>query len=368
MLRRATYPEVWHRKGYPESPSVPALIGEVIHKSLERVIDALAQQGCADSDSPCGFDVMKDLGGFTELISSSIEARVATLEGNPRMHDRLAALRDALLMRVPYMRQRLQSTVAMTAMIPLIEDASVSRLYDPGIGLTEGSHPEVELVAPQLRWVGRADLLTIRPPDCVITDYKTGSRDDDHVDQVRIYALLWFRDANLNPSGSLATQLVLRYPTGDRAVQPPDAMELIALEAELIERTERSSFELSKRPPAARPAEETCRGCQVRQLCPEYWEFLDTNRTLTRHDADAPQFGDVEVKVLSRHGARSWLVECKHGPGSDGNAILRTTSESTTFPIGPRQRILNAAIGRDENDTTLVLTQTSASEVFQLDA
>jgi hypothetical protein len=73
------------------------------------------------------------------------------------------------------------------------------------------------------------------------------------------------------------------------------------------------------------------------------------------------------VKVLHRHGPRSWLVECDRWLGSGATAILRTTLESTTFPVGGRRRVLNAAIGRDDDAGLVVLTETSASEVFQLD-
>ncbi len=369
MLRRATYPQLWDRNGYPESPSIPSLVGEVVHKSLERVIEALAAGGCETADAPCGFEVMKGLGGYTSLIASSIEQRMATLEGNPRVKDHVGNLRQALLLRLPDMRQRVQSVVSMTEMLPRSPDAAPATMQlDARSPLTEGSYAEVQLDVPGLGWTGRADLVTIRRSGCEIMDYKTGSREDDHPNQLRTYALLWNRDAKLNPSGSRAVRLTLRYPSGDEEVPAPGEADLLALEHDLVKRTETSAIELAKRPPPARPAAETCKGCPVRHLCSEYWDFMES-RPLAKEEGSSPAFGDVEVEILSRHGSRSWVVSYRRGPGSGGTAILRTMSESTVFSVYARQRILNAVIGIDEeNPNTLVLTQTSLTEIFALNA
>jgi CRISPR/Cas system-associated exonuclease Cas4 (RecB family) len=368
MLRRATYPQIWDRRGYPESPSIPSLEGAVIHESLERVIEALAERGCEASDADCGFEVMKSLGGFTSIVASLIEHRMAALETNPRVRDRVGSLRQALLLRLPDMRQRVQSVVAMTEILPrssgTAEQQVPSETRSP---LPEGSYAEVQLDVPELELTGRADLVTIRSSGVEIMDYKTGSREDDHQKQLRTYALLWNRDAKLNPSGSRANRLTLRYPSGDEVVAAPSENELLLLEYDIRERTKRSAIELAKRPPPARPAAETCKGCSVRHLCPEYWDYLEIGGQAIVEHASELQFGDVEMKVLRRHGPRSWLVECERGVRRGVTAILRTTSESTTFPLRARQRVLNAAIGRDDDSGLVVLTQTSMSEVFQLE-
>jgi hypothetical protein len=370
MLRRASYPQVWGRNGYPESPSIPSLEGEVIHKSLERVIEALAERGCEAADAPCGFEVMKSLGGFTSIIASSIEHRMATLEGNPRVRDHVGSLRQTLLLHLPEMRQRVQSVVAMMEMLPRSSDTAEPQIPSENDSpLPEGSYPEVQLDVPEFGWTGRADLVTIRSSGVEIMDYKTGSREDDHQNQLRTYALLWNRDAKLNPSGSRASRLTLRYPSGDEEVPAPSEAELLIIEGDILERTKRGAIELAKRPPPAQPAAETCKGCPVRHLCPEYWDFLEKGGQAISTATSELQFGDVEVQVQSRHGARSWLVDCKRGIGSGRTAILRTSMESTTFQRQSWQRILNAAIGIDANNAgTLVLTQTSVTEFFPLEA
>jgi len=366
MLRRASYPDIWTKRGYPELPTLPALVGDVIHRALELVIDALARRGCETANAPCAVQTMQELGGYTAVVSSAAESRLAVLEGNPRVQARVATLRQALDQRRPDMRRRVQAVISMTEMRP-IDSEAVSADHVPGarVPLADGSHTEVELRAPVLGWMGRADLLTVLPTGCEITDYKTGSPDNDYVEQLQTYALLWSRDSDLNPSAQLASHLVLRFPSGDQVVPTPDAGKLRSIENDLTDRTTRAELELRKRPPAARPAVETCKGCSVRHLCSEYWGFLDHGGAAIDHQGEG-QFGDVELKVIERHGARSWQVQVVHGSQALGAVVLRTPSESVTFDIGSHQRILNAALGVDDDSNSPILTMTSASEAFEL--
>jgi hypothetical protein len=37
-LRRASYPKIWDKPGYPDMPSLPSLIGDVTHDALEKIL------------------------------------------------------------------------------------------------------------------------------------------------------------------------------------------------------------------------------------------------------------------------------------------------------------------------------------------
>jgi CRISPR/Cas system-associated exonuclease Cas4 (RecB family) len=122
--------------------------------------------------------------------------------------------------------------------------------------------------------MGRADLVTLGAESVEIVDYKTGAPHPSHADQLRIYALLWYRDADLNPSGKRVSRLSIAYPTDDVTVEPPAPDELAELESQLQLRTSAVRDSLSGRPPEARPSTELCATCPVRHLCEEYWDFL----------------------------------------------------------------------------------------------
>lgn len=39
MLRRASFPAVWDRHGYPEVPYLASLRGDVVHRALEQIVE-----------------------------------------------------------------------------------------------------------------------------------------------------------------------------------------------------------------------------------------------------------------------------------------------------------------------------------------
>ena len=235
--------------------------------------------------------------------------------------------------------------------------------------LGHGSHPEVMLRAQTMRWSGRADLLTCAPGATEIVDYKTGAPDDSHVEQLRIYALLWFRDRQVNPAARIASRLVVAYPVEDVVVEAPSEEELSSLEAELVTRTEAVRAHLGRRPPEARPAEALCATCPVRQLCGEYWALLGQVELLAAAKSTAePLWGDLEMVVDARNGPRSWWASVASGAsrGQSNRVMLRTATESPPFGPDTSIRVVNGAIIRDEEVDVPIVTLTAYSEVFVL--
>jgi hypothetical protein len=312
------------------------------------------------------------MGGYTAVVAEAVDRTMTNLKENPRLQDELAAYRTALRLKLPEMREKVQAIVSRTGVQQLFPKAiDPERARATGQGLPRGSYPELELRAPNIKWAGRADLLTLGPDYCEIIDYKTGSPEDEHKEQIRIYSLLWARDQELNPGAGGATRLILRYSAADVMVQPPDAVGLRALETLLADRTKAARQAASERPPNARPDAEICDGCPVRQMCPEYWNFLDGRQVLTfSPSTPGVAFSDVEVRIEGRNGPRSWMVQvtCGKALKQSKRAILRAPSESVTFPIGRSIRILNVAVGGEDQTDLVTLTITSNSEVFLVDS
>jgi ATP-dependent exoDNAse (exonuclease V) beta subunit len=150
------------------------------------------------------------MGGYTSVISNIVDRRLQALIDNPRAKDRIEALTTAIRARVPEMRQRVQAVLSRgelqpmqrASITPAIPDAGFHAAGGPGprTQLEPGSHPEVTLRAESTRWLGRADLLTLTGDSAELVDYKTGAPDTSHAEQLRIYALVWYRDQALNPS------------------------------------------------------------------------------------------------------------------------------------------------------------------------
>jgi PD-(D/E)XK nuclease superfamily len=133
----------------------------------------------------------------------------------------------------------------------------------------------------------------------VVTDFKTGSPDPSHIEQLHFYAVLWWLKYGEFPEG-----LELRYPGSVIPVPVPSPSEInsqiASLQAELF--AMQAEFETGN--PPARPSVEHCRYCPVRQLCNDYWRSPETTElrllaAATTLDGSSPAaFGDVELVEL----------------------------------------------------------------------
>jgi hypothetical protein len=360
MLSRATYPGLWNRRGYPPQPGITALAGNIVHAAVETVLKALSAHGCGSSADPAAVAVLKGLGGYTGLVEHGIATALDVLADNPRAAGKTAALDAALRVKVPEMRQRVQSIITRAPVSLGGEDHGAASLGSRR-PLPAGSYPEADLQATDLRLAGRADLLTVTADGCVITDYKTGTADPRHAEQVRLYALIWSRDTSLNPGGLPARRLVLSYPSHDEDIEPPTADELEALAAATTEQTTTADSALRQRPPPARPSAANCTLCGVRQLCSDYWAFLAHRPGGVSQSQD---WFDFEGTAIRQNGSRSWLLADQ----ADGSQLLlRTLTEKVPFSAGDKIRVLRLRRGGGPESPVPAATMTQVSEIFVMD-
>jgi RecB family exonuclease len=358
MLSRATYTDLWAGWGYPPRPPLPALVGDIVHAVLELLVHQIRDAGRTSLADPGVVAVLKELGGYTRLVEDGIERRLVDLADNPRMMARIDPLRTALRARVPDMRQRIQALVARTSILlsPPTEDVAGGGTSN---WLAPGAHPEVQIRAPELRLGGRVDLLVVDDEGCEITDYKTGAADDHHADQLRLYSLIWSRDAEHNPHSLPTRRLTLSYPTHDVEIAPLDDRALDALALTTADAIEAAEAALAERPPPAFPQPDICGFCGVRQLCDDYWMARPNPTDGQNHGSE---WFDFEGTVVEQNGSRSWLLATTGEPV----LLLRTPSEAVPFGIGDHLRLLSLRREEDDEASLPVAVLTSASEVFSL--
>lgn len=372
-LSAADYPHVWEKCGYPRRPQISALEGTVVHLALEKISHALAKHGCHSLIEERAFSALKELGGYTVIIAECIDCALRPYEGNPRATPILDGARQQLTPRAPKFRthiQRLLSRIRLVSRDGVALDAPAHGIEGSMHQLPHGSHAEVELQVPELGWHGVADLLTLTSSFCEIRDFKTGVSKPQHEFQLRLYALLWARDRNLNPSGRLADRLVLSYDESDVEVPVPREDELRFLEDEIRRRTAVVLSDLRLDPPDARPSQESCPYCSVRQLCEEYWKW----HVRQEKGGEFPegQFADLQVKISARHGPTSWdgIVESSSTINVGLPILLRTSNVPFDLRPGQRVRILNIHVDVSmeeciENEPTqVVATMGINTEMF----
>jgi hypothetical protein len=311
-LRYARYTSLWNRNGYPDKPSIAAAAGTVVHITVAKIATSLARAGCTSVSDPRFCGILKTLGGYSTVIGNAITFLVTGLADNPRFQPISESFAASLQKRIPHLRENVQlqltrlewaahSPAAPTA----ANDSAKSKVRYP---LTPGSHFEVELRDPTLKWKGVADLVELDGSSCAITDFKNGAASDDHLFQLRIYALLWLRDPELNPHATPVGKLTVSYPTENRdgAFSQPDQS---SLRSALQSRTQAVREAITG--PTSKPilSGDVCPHCDVRQLCSEYW-------SVARPTVQAPtslhnRFDDVELVLTTKKGESTWLADAR---------------------------------------------------------
>lgn len=370
VLSRARYPDIWDRYGYPDTPHPAALLGDVIHRALEVIVDALGASGCATTDSSEAVGVLRGLGGLSAVLRESIELKIDDLGSNPRIAAEVPEnLRQALTDQLGVAANRVQlflsrGTLPAWAVEGNDDDAEGEspaggrggqRRRNP---ISTGAHPEVDVVADALRLWGRIDLLTADAADVTITDFKTGQEDPSHDDQARLYALLWDLDRQTNPERRRATALIVSYPARDRAVPAPDESALRTLESSLAARIADADAAAASTDPRPLPSPDTCAFCRVRHLCGDYWEEIVPPPT----SVPARQWFDIEGTVVCQNGVKSWVVESEQG---GDEVLVRTPSPSSTLPVGQRIRVLGVRkVENPDNPELVIAALGSRSETY----
>jgi hypothetical protein len=364
-LGAAEYPGVWSGRGYPLRPQLNALAGKVVHICLELITRELVRAACSSVEHSKATEVMRTLGGYTKVIHNSIDRVLGRLTQNPRAAPIVENAARVLRAQASELRTRAQ-TILSRVRLPALPGAaaeSSGTMHRGALGV--GAYPEIELRARGIGWKGKADLLILSGDVCEISDFKTGTHDDYHRFQIRVYALLWSADVELNPTKRHADRLVLRYGGGDVEIPAPTAAELQDLERELVVRRDAARRAVSGPRPEARPTLDNCRFCGVRQLCREYWETA-TQRALAPEHTN-PRFTDVELTVTGRHGPSSWdaVVQVARDVATGKPAVLRTKG-NLEFQPGQHLRVLDAAIATEVEDDSqpAIITLGTLTEAY----
>jgi len=367
-LGAAEYPDIWSGRGYPPKLQAAALAGSVVHLALELLTKQLTGAGVPSLNDPSATQVLRELGGYTRVVEDCVERILERFSDNPRALPLMEHAQRTLRGQVPMLRARVQSMLARLRLpkwVPPVPIPSAMKAVGPitRSPLANGTYPELEVRARNVGWKGKVDLLVLSNDTCEVTDFKTGAADEAHKFQIRVYAALWRLDDELNPLGRIVDRLILAYEIQDVDVPPPSQQEIEDLARDLLARRKASELTLAARPPAARPDAETCRYCGVRQLCDEYW--AGTTQALTEDG----RFGDIELKIVGRHGATSWdavVMRARNLPAKMP-ALLRLQRHDN-FELGMRVRILDAALACDPEDSAApaIVTLSAWSEAYRV--
>jgi hypothetical protein len=226
--------------------------------------------------------------------------------------------------------------------------------------LRPGTSFEIELREPEMKWKGRVDAITLFNDSCSISDLKTGEPSESHIEQLRVYSVLWDGDRDLNPDRLPVSGLKIFYGSSVIYLDLPTKETLAEWRSAIVDRTERAEQELAVSPPPARPSPENCSGCQVKLLCDEYWK-------LRAQGLEEP-FQDLELNLLSKRGDFGWVAQDTRN-GAASRELLFTRPDGRVpywdeLTPGVRIRLTDAHYTDREGETPLVLPTTFSEVVL----
>jgi len=370
-LQRKDFPEVWDGRGYPPRTSLPILKGRIIHRSVEAILNAL--RGREPTTPPEA--VLKRMGGYSAVVKEEIKGVLKEkVAANPRMEEQANDLESDLRESAGNLRAKVQRHITRLDKIPTPtretahnRDEAEAKKHDSGRRrpLPKGVHAEQWVQAQSIGWGGYIDLLSLDNDHCEISDIKTGERKESHADQVRLYALFWWLDNELNPEGRVADTLRLRYPSETIEVPAPDEAELQRLQQQVKKRGNKVRALIDESPPPARPERERCRWCEVRHLCEEYWSD-ETQARLA--DEGSPDFADAELRLTHSAGPGVWYAQIlSNGHWRQGeDVIFNARNVPDRFQNLDEIRILGAQVLEGPERDRVGLRETRRSEVFLL--
>jgi PD-(D/E)XK nuclease superfamily len=372
-LSNARYAHLSATYGYPECANFAALRGWVVHRALSEVTGALVANGCGGISDARAITVLRELGGFTAVITRAIDAAMARTTGNFRMQAQAASVNLKFIRELPILREKLQLLLSQVRWASIRQKNLNSRpaaVQKNGLG--PGVYHEMPLRARTLGWRGIADLVEVSNTHVTITEFKTGSHKEDHNHQLHTYSVLWRLDEQINPSGRVADRLQLSYPGKTISVSPLNFDEVQVLEAELFAKAARARADCTQSPPKANLGHNTCPLCPVRQLCDEYW----SSGAIVAADSSDDHYIDCELTITAARSAWSWDTTLQRVPGRKDlvlpqNCVLyarhREAVSGAPILIGGAYRLLNCRFETgDDNSQTSFVEITHASEVFGL--
>ncbi len=350
QLSRSRYGDL---RRYPEKPSEPADVGVIVHEILSDLFRAMAIAGYPE----IGTDVFRKVMAKVDILGQA-RRRIEELEGRVAQNPRATGFRFQSTARDIYnkvvqaFRQEYTAVAAQAATLalgptrsPLVEGSSLSRR---ALLEQQGILSEEEVRHPSLPLRGFIDLLVRRGGETTVLDFKTGAPQPQYREQLRLYALMWWRS-----TGDLPATIELRY--GPRVERwPVIEAEFVAAERELEEKIRRYQTALSTRPAEATRGPH-CSGCGVRQLCDAYWE--------SKEDAGRGKGGRVDLEVVVHSVInRGGFV----GRDSQEQEIAVVCEDDVAAMHGPfvpdeRLRIVNAL--READGSAVQITRTA--EVFR---
>ena len=94
-LRRASFPEIWSRTGFPNRISTAQVKGIVVHEVVSKIMNSLQNSSELPEISVLTF--LKERGGYLELLKITLEKELLSVSSNPRARLMVESIKQEIL-------------------------------------------------------------------------------------------------------------------------------------------------------------------------------------------------------------------------------------------------------------------------------
>jgi hypothetical protein len=301
--------------GYPEPVSPAAMLGSIVHATLERfsadyarVISTGDEKAIQEfrKQFPLRATVQAERQTFLLRAKTNIRTDLAALEANVSVDACISLFKDLI-------RRNFGPAAIESLLIAARSSNGQRRTWLPSARLPQAESPakvqvpcpallpeiDLKIDTPPLR--GKIDLAVTEPEGDSLVEYKTGEPKPEHEEQSLLYALLWW-----TVTGRLARERQLVYASHETVKLGPVTLELVEQEAKrAAKRVKRATNEIQSPSPRVHLDSEGCRLCPVRQLCSPYWtaretevaRWTETSLRAASEDRESIKWRDLEIAL-----------------------------------------------------------------------
>lgn len=354
-LRRASFPEIWSRAGFPNRISAAQVKGIVVHEVVSMIMNFVQNSTQLAELSVMTF--LKERGGYLELLKIVLEKELLSANSNPRAELMVESIRREILADLSELRGHVQYFVKES--INKLPTAS-SRVKNDEIASVNFQLPsinsEYKIVDYEFPIEGYLDLLLTNEDIDHIIDYKTSKTIyDEYWDQLRLYAWLWYRSPKNLRKGDCRIEVISGSNLSESRVIK--IQDFPTIQRNVLDRIKNAEQSISG-DIAAKPSIDSCKFCAVKVICDPYWNMNEKQST-------EGKWLDMRIRTLANLGGNAWRVSIF---SDDTPAMLIVGDrDDGSIDIGQELRLLNAYKNEDE-EIGVVIRLSQNSEIFRIKA
>jgi hypothetical protein len=355
-LRRASYPEIWSRAGFPNRISTAQVKGIVVHEVVSMIMNSVQNSSELAEKSVMSF--LKERGGYLQLLKSILDKELLTANSNPRAELMVETIKREICADLSELRGQVQYFVKESInKLPTVS----SRIENKEINETPSTTIQIPPVSSEYKIVdsefpieGYLDLLLTDEDTDHIIDYKTSKTiHDEYWDQLSLYAWLWYRSAKNLRKGDCRIEVISGANLSDsRIIKIGD---LPAIEKNVLDRIRNAELSLTGEI-AAKPSVDSCKFCAVKVMCNPYWSMNENQSTVAK-------WSDIRIRTTGNLGGNAWSVSILSDETSA--MLIIGDRDDGSIEIGQELRLLNAYKNEDE-ETGVVIRLSQNSEIFRV--